>query len=254
MALWIETEAVKLNNNAGEDDVQSVIRAAYRQVLGNAHVMESERLTEAESQLRNGDLTVAGFVRAIGQSDLYRSMFFENSSSYRFVELNFKHFLGRAPQDQTEIAEHTMNYHTHGYGAEIDSYLDSEEYQTAFGEDTVPYMRGNRSQAGIKNVGFNRTFAISRGRAASDNSKKAKLIRDIGGNLPTKIVFPSRSLSTTGNRAKRYRIVVAGSQSGPRVTRVSRSKTIEVSYDQLSRRLQSIQKAGGQVASITEIG
>ena len=78
--------------------MQSVIRAAYRQVLGNAHVMESQRLISAESQLRNGDISVAGFVRAIARSELYQTLFFENSSPYRFVELNFKHLLGRAPQ------------------------------------------------------------------------------------------------------------------------------------------------------------
>ncbi|MDY7016364.1 MAG: phycobilisome rod-core linker polypeptide, partial [Cyanobacteriota bacterium] len=73
MALWIETESVELRPNATEEDLQVVIRAVYRQVLGNAHVMESQRLTSAESQLRNGDITVRGFVRAIAQSDLYRS-------------------------------------------------------------------------------------------------------------------------------------------------------------------------------------
>jgi phycoerythrin-associated linker protein len=54
MALWIETEVVELRANATEEDLQAVIRAVYRQVLGNAHVMESQRLTSAESQLRNG--------------------------------------------------------------------------------------------------------------------------------------------------------------------------------------------------------
>jgi len=31
-------DAVKLRSNATEDDLQVVIRAAYRQVLGNAHM------------------------------------------------------------------------------------------------------------------------------------------------------------------------------------------------------------------------
>ncbi|AFY72116.1 Phycobilisome linker polypeptide (plasmid) [Thalassoporum mexicanum PCC 7367] len=260
MALWLESKPVrltnitdKLNNINSEDELQVVIRAAYRQVLGNAHVMDSQRLTEAESQLRDGRTSVADFVRAIGQSELYRTMFFENSSAYRFVELNFKHFLGRAPQNQTEVAEHMATYHTKGYEAEIDSYIDSDEYKEAFGDDTVPYIRGNASQPGISNVSFNRTFAIARGDASSDISNVAKLIRDIAGNIPTKIVPPAQSLSGTGNRAKRYRLTVAGAQAGPRVTRVSRTKVFEVSYDQLSRRLQDIQKSGGQVVSINEV-
>ena len=32
-------------------DLQTVIRAVYKQVLGNPHVMESERLVALESQL-----------------------------------------------------------------------------------------------------------------------------------------------------------------------------------------------------------
>ena len=40
------------------EDVQMIIRAVYKQVLGNPHVMESERLTTAESQLADGSVTV----------------------------------------------------------------------------------------------------------------------------------------------------------------------------------------------------
>ena len=70
--------------------------------------MDSQRLISAESRLRSGDITVREFVRVVAQSDLYRSLFFETSSPYRFVELNFKHLLGRAPQDQAEISEHVQ--------------------------------------------------------------------------------------------------------------------------------------------------
>jgi phycoerythrin-associated linker protein len=39
MALWISNlDATELWHNASEDDLQTAIRAAYRQVLGNAHV------------------------------------------------------------------------------------------------------------------------------------------------------------------------------------------------------------------------
>lgn len=57
------SDPVELRSNATEDDLQVVIRAAYRQVLGNAHLMESQRLTSAESLLRNGDITIRDFVR-----------------------------------------------------------------------------------------------------------------------------------------------------------------------------------------------
>ncbi len=47
------SDPVELRSNATEDDLQVVIRAVYRQVLGNTHLMESQRLTSAESLLRN---------------------------------------------------------------------------------------------------------------------------------------------------------------------------------------------------------
>ena len=194
MALWIEAESVELRPNATEEDLQGVIRAVYRQVLGNAHVLEEQRLASAESQLRNSELTVRDFVRTVALSDLYRSRFFDASSAYQFIELNFKHLLGRAPQDQAEISEHVQLYNDQGYEAEINSYLSSDEYLSSFGENIVPAPRGNRSQLGIKNVAFNRTFTLMRGYAANDVGKTAKLIGDIAGNLATKIVSYAEAL------------------------------------------------------------
>lgn len=50
MSLWVETTApVELRPNFTEDDLQTVIRAVYKQVLGNAHLLEGDRLDEAES-------------------------------------------------------------------------------------------------------------------------------------------------------------------------------------------------------------
>jgi phycoerythrin-associated linker protein len=251
MALWVEAEAIELRRNATEADLQTVIRAAYRQVLGNAHVLDSQRLTSAESQLRNGDISVREFVRAIAQSDLYRSRFFEASSSYRFIELNFKHLLGRAPQDQAEVSAHVQIYNTQGYEAEINSYIDSNEYIKNFGENIVPYTRGNQTQAGIKNVGFNRTFALMRGFAANDLGKSARLISDIGSNLPTKIVPPASRSGGYSNTGKRFRLTVSKGSSGPRVTRSA--TTFEIGYAQLSQKIQNIHKTGGKILSITEV-
>jgi phycoerythrin-associated linker protein len=51
---------VELPQSRSSDEVATIIRAVYKQVLGNPHVMDSERLVTAESQLCNGDLTVPG--------------------------------------------------------------------------------------------------------------------------------------------------------------------------------------------------
>ncbi len=254
MALWVsDIDAIELWENASEDDLQGVIRAAYRQVLGNAHVMESQRLISAESMLRNRDINVRGFVRAIAQSDLYRSLFFETSSPYRFIELNFKHLLGRAPLDQAEISDHVRLYNEHGYEAEINSYIDSDEYGMSFGENIVPKSQGNRSQVGIKNVNFNRTFALDRGFAAYDAaSKSAKLIGDVAGNRATKINFPASGSAAYANTSKRFRIAITKAKFGARVTKSN--ATFEVNYSQLSQQIKNIQKTGGKILSIIEVG
>ena len=253
MSLWVATaDPVEFRANATEDDLQVVIRAVYKQVLGNQYVLESDRLSSAESLLRNGDITVKGFVRAVAQSDLYRTLFFETSSPYRFIELNFKHLLGRAPIDQSEIAEHVARYNEQGYEAEINSYLDNDEYNLSFGENVVPYYRSTETQSGIKNVGFNRTFALTRGYAANDIGNAAKLISDIGSNLPTKIVSPAKGSGAYNNTGKRFRIVVSTSQATAQLNRFSKRDYV-VSYSQMSQKVQTIHKSGGKILSITEV-
>ncbi|VEP18785.1 Phycobilisome 32.1 kDa linker polypeptide, phycocyanin-associated, rod [Hyella patelloides LEGE 07179] len=252
MSLWVQTtDAVELRPNFTEDDLQTVIRAVYKQVLGNAYLLESDRLVNAESLLRNGDITVRGFVRLVGQSELYQSQFFENSSQYRFIELNCKHFLGRAPQDQVEISRHVLIYNEQGYEADINYYIDSVEYTAAFGENTVPYPRNTSSQVGSKNVDFNRTFSLFRGDATSDSGKSARLISDLASNLPSKITAPAKRSGNVSNTGKRFRIATQKAGSGNNYRRSN--FTYEVGYAQLSQKIQNIQRMGGKILSITEV-
>ena len=91
VSLFEETPPIELTSGRSEEEVESIIRAVYRQILGNAYVMESERDAIAESQFKRGELSVREFVRAIGKSGLYSSRFFETCPRYRFIELNYKH-------------------------------------------------------------------------------------------------------------------------------------------------------------------
>ena len=149
------------------DQINGLIRATYRQVMGNPHLMESERAMAAESRFAEGYLSTRELVRAIALSPEYSRRFFETNAPYRFVELNFKHFLGRAPKSQAELSEHIQILANDGYEAEINSYLDSAEYQNTFGEDTVPYMR-ILTEEGRAQVAFNRHLSLAEGFAASD--------------------------------------------------------------------------------------
>jgi phycoerythrin-associated linker protein len=235
--------------------VSAVIRAVYKQVLGNPHVMESERLTSAESQLANGTLTVREFVRAVAKSDFYRSRYFESCAPYRFIELNFKHLLGRAPSDQAEISQHIQTCITAGYDAEIDSYLDSNEYQSKFGENIVPYYQGAKSQVGQKNVGYNRALSLYQGYAGVDSAfPSARLATEVATNSASSISLPSKGGRLGGYKdatEKTFKILVKGAKfDSPR--RVSSTEYL-VPGDRMTPQIQRIHRAGGTIISITEV-
>ena len=246
------SDPIELRPNFTEDDLQIVISAVYKQVLGNAHIMESERLTSAESLLRNGDITVRNFVRMVAQSDLYQDRFFSSSSPYRFVELNCKHLLGRAPLDQAEVSTHIQTYNGSGYVAEINSYIDSEEYNDSFGENVVPYPRSISSQTGIKNVVYNRTVSLLNGYATSDSSTSSQLVSSIGTNTSSKIKVASSGVSKASASTEK-RFCIAVSKSANNKLDKQSQVTYNVSYKSLSKNIQNIQKKGGTIVSITEI-
>ncbi len=256
---YANSARVELRTHRSEDDVTAAIWASYRQVLGHDYVMESERLTSAESLLRQGDITVRDFVRAIAQSELYREKFFQSTPQVRFIELNFKHFLGRAPYDESEITEHVNLYVQQGYEAEVNSYLDSREYQENFGDSVVPYYRGFATQRGQKTVGFNRMFQLYRGYANSDRAqsknKSAWLTEDLAHNTANTVRTPGLGKGLTGtaggDRSQLFRV---------RAMRANRSRTPQirttmqeylVTYEQLSATLQRLNQQGGRVSSIT---
>lgn len=244
---------VELFNANNLDEVALTIRSVYKQVLGNPHVMESERLISAESHLKNGDISVREFVRQVAKSDFYRSRYFESCAPYRFVELNFKHLLGRAPSSQQELSEHIRLCVEKGYDAEIDSYIDSEEYQDKFGEMIVPYYQGAKTQVGQKQLNYNRTLSLYQGYAGVDSAFTAsRLVDAIATNSANEIKLPSTGGRGGGDAAeKTFKIVVKGSKfDAPR--RVSNT-TYLVCATKMTPQIQRIHKAGGKIVSITEV-
>ncbi len=202
VAPFEDTPPVECIPNSSAEEAEAVIQAVYRQVLGNAYVMESERLTVPESQFKRGQLSVREFIRVVGTSELYQSRFFESCPRYRSIELNFKHFLGRAPNDYEEMKAHSQILDQEGWEAEIDSYLDSDEYQEAYGENIVPYYRGYKTQASQNMVGFTYLFQLLRGPSSSDKSlttnNPARLNPSIVTNQPAAIIPPSNAFSMGG--------------------------------------------------------
>lgn len=267
-----EIRPVELRPNASREEVDLVIRTVYRQVLGNDYILASDRLISAESLLRDGNLTVREFVRSVAKSELYKAKFFYSSFQTRLIELNYKHLLGRAPYDESEVSYHLDLYISQGYDAEIDSYIDSQEYQSNFGDNVVPYYRGFSTQPGQKIAGFNRIFRLYRGYANSDNAqvegKRSRLAEELASNQVSSIVGPSGSNDNWNFRASAdiapkqnlgnavgagdrvYRIEVTGIR-GPGYPSVRRSSTaFIVPYERLSDKIQQIHRQGGKIVSI----
>ncbi|MGA9379469.1 MAG: phycobilisome linker polypeptide [Phormidium sp.] len=270
-----DSAKLELRPNASKEDVQNVIRAIYRQVLGNDYLMASERLTSAESLLADGNISVREFVRILAKSELYKTKFFYNNFQTRVIELNYKHLLGRAPYDESEVIYHLNLWNDKGYDTEIDSYIDSPEYTANFGDNIVPFYRGFEIQPGQKQVGFNRMFKLYRGYANSDRAQaegsNSRLARDLAMNLPTSIVKPSGSdgswsyYSASSDIAPRnclggsygesgrvYRLEVAGIRQ-PGYPGVRRSSVAYlVPYENLSNKMQQVIRAGGKIISVTQ--
>jgi len=281
VSLFEETPPIELIPGRSEEEVQSVINAVYRQVFGNAYVMESERATIPESQFKRGELSVREFVRALAKSYAYRSRFFETCPRYRFIELNFKHLLGRTPSNLEEMRAHSTILDTQGFEAEIDSYLDSDEYQGTYGENFVPYYRGYKTQPGQTMVGFTHMFALLRGASSSDfkgslAGKSPVLNQLVIQETPITVIPPSggaigdtwtfqdpvssvRTLLGNGasDQGKVYRIEVTGYRSKGQVNRVSKfrrsNQVYLVPFQKLSQEFQRIHQQGGVIASVTAI-
>ncbi|MEM6518221.1 MAG: phycobilisome linker polypeptide [Cyanobacteria bacterium P01_C01_bin.70] len=275
---FAEQSPVELFPKASTDDTQAVIRAVYRQVLGNDYLMQAERLVALESLLTTGSLTVRDFVRTVAKSELYKNKFLYSSFQTRVIELNFKHLLGRAPYDEAEVIEHLDRYQNEGFDADIDSYIDSEEYSDNFSDNIVPYYRGFNTQTGQKIAGFTRMFSLYRGYANSDRSqiagRQSRLASELAQGSTSAVVPPSGidsqgwayqaskkgtvstrafgRASSTAERGSLYRIEVAGRRF-PGYPRIRRSNCVLiVPYEDLSRTLKQINKTGGRVASITQ--
>lgn len=180
----------------------------WKQVFGNAYVMESERAEAyiAESMYRANQITLKEFVRGVALSSTYRRRFFECCGPYRAVELNFKHLLGRGPVSQQELSEHVQRMANEGWEAEINSYIDSLEYDEAFGDDLVPYMRFMGTYKTAED--FNRMCTLYSSQGTTDKSLSGRA-KTMGIENPNHVL----SLDGAGVPAKLVSNVAMNGQS-----------------------------------------
>ena len=242
------TEPTTLSSAANVDTAHAadVIRQAYRQVFGNRHLMELDVNPSIEALFMNGDLTVQGLVTALAQSETYKKLFLESNSPYRFVELNFKHLLGRPPRDQAELMSHVRLLQEEGYETEIASYTYSDEYLAAFGIDQVPYNRATQTVVGGSTLFFTRSKALDAGYAGYDNAETdSKLLN----SLCTDSSPEAQDRRGVGNASSLTINWTSRRQVGANRRAVQKSVVTQTS---MSATIKSILAQGGQILSIAK--
>ncbi|MBD2482620.1 phycobilisome rod-core linker polypeptide [Planktothrix sp. FACHB-1365] len=126
--------------NYSETSTQALIQAAYRQVFGR-ELYAGQRQTVAEIKLENGDITVREFIRILAKSDVFRKMYWTSLYVCKAIEYIHRRLLGRPTYGRQEMNAYFDLCSKKGFYALVDAILDSQEYNEAFGEDTVPYER-----------------------------------------------------------------------------------------------------------------
>ena len=255
-----DTMLVELLPGFSVEEADVVIRAIYRQVLGNTYVMESERLEVPESQLKRGELSVREFIRCLAKSLLYRTRFFDSCYRYRAIEVNFKHLLGRAPSNFQEMKYHSAILDNDGFDAEIDSYLDSDEYQQTFGENVVPYYRGYKTQTGQPLLGFTNMLQLLPSTSSSDkdpaSSDRPQLIKAIIFNRPYGINRPRDAKDILREVFKPQLLAQVGAQSlqADAERKVAAEQALRQTLQQQSQEIERLQKQLAELRPLASFG
>lgn len=138
-----KTRIIRLTQGANPAEIELVIHAIYSQVMDlfSSQVPAEYRRLDLESSLRNGVVSVRGFVKALASSDLYEQRFCLPYPQAKVVELLFRHLLGRTPETQAEIQQYGKLLDEQGLKAAVETIVDGAEYARFFGEYVVPYNR-----------------------------------------------------------------------------------------------------------------
>ena len=135
-------QPLTVSRRSSIEERQNALYQLYQQVLERQpYIFERQSLAKAEKDFLTDKIGVKRFLSELGRSDVYLNAFYHNSSNMKFLELCFKHFLGRAPVSQDEIKHYCDILMYEGVATLITAILDSEEYRKAFGCFTVPHSR-----------------------------------------------------------------------------------------------------------------
>jgi phycobilisome rod-core linker protein len=129
------------DNLLSGSELDNLIAAAYRQIFNEQQMTQSSRQVALESQLRAGHITVKEFIRGLATSDVFRTRNYDTNNNYRLAQMCVQRILGRDVYDNREKLAWSIVLATKGLRGFVNTLLNSEEYVTNFGDNTVPYQR-----------------------------------------------------------------------------------------------------------------
>ncbi len=148
----VELEPLVLSRKSTIEEREQALRQLYDWVLERQpYDAEHRVLADLEKDFRTGKIGVRHFLEKLAATDLYLEQFYFPYSNLKFVELCFKHFLGRAPHDMAEVETYAKELAQHGPQRFVKMLLDSEEYRRAFGNFGIPYPRTESCHYSPKN-------------------------------------------------------------------------------------------------------
>nr|YP_009396615.1 phycobilisome linker polypeptide [Vertebrata australis]ARW65801.1 phycobilisome linker polypeptide [Vertebrata australis] len=132
-----------INQNSDSFHRLQVLRSAYRQVFERdlGTLSFGQEFIDLEKSFLELNMDVKSLIEQLAFSNLYLKEFYSPYPNTKVIELGTKHFLGRAPNNQSEIRYYNQILAARGLRYFISNLLDSEEYKQVFGLNTVPYRR-----------------------------------------------------------------------------------------------------------------
>ncbi len=131
----------RIEDCAFDSEVQELIWAAYRQIFSEHEILKFYRQTNLESQIKNRAITVRDLIRGLAKSEAFRNLVVQTNSNYRLVDIALKRILGRASYNKDEEIAWSIKIATLGWNGFVDALINSQEYQSNFGDNIVPYQR-----------------------------------------------------------------------------------------------------------------
>nr|YP_009394970.1 phycobilisome linker polypeptide [Polysiphonia stricta]ARW63532.1 phycobilisome linker polypeptide [Polysiphonia stricta] len=131
------------NSLSSYTDKIQILRATYRQIFErNLNTFSiGDDFYNLEKSFLSSKITVKELIQQLGYSSLYRKEFYESYPNTKVIELGTKHFLGRAPNNQSEIRYYNQILASRGIYFFVNKIVNSKEYNQVFGSNTVPYRR-----------------------------------------------------------------------------------------------------------------